>query len=113
MFVDHDLFVRAVINVISNAAEHSPKGGTVTISVAEENNFFVLCIYDTGAGFSEEALKRGTEQFYMDDISRNSKTHFGIGLYAADSIIQKHNGKLILENSEETGGAKVTIKLPC
>ena len=113
VFVDHDLFVRAVINVISNAAEHSPKGGTVTISVAEENNFFVLCIYDTGAGFSEEALKRGTEQFYMDDISRNSKTHFGIGLYAADSIIQKHNGKLILENSEETGGAKVTIKLPC
>lgn len=113
VLIDHDLFFRALINIISNAVEHSPRGGSITISITEEKNFFVFCIYDTGTGFSAEALKRGKEQFYMDDVSRNSKTHFGIGLYAADSIIQKHNGQLILENSKETGGAKVTIKLPC
>ena len=30
-----------------------------------------------------------------------------------DSIMEQHNGQLILENSKETGGAKVTMKLPC
>lgn len=113
VFIDHDLFVRAIINVVSNAAEHTPQKGTITISITEENGFFSFAICDTGKGFSPEALKHGTEQFYMDDQSRNSNTHFGIGLYAANSIIQKHHGQLILENSEETGGARVTMKLPC
>lgn len=78
--MDHDLFVRAVINVLSNAAEHTPREGTVTISITGENGFLSFTIGDTGKGFSPEALKHGTEQFCMDDESRNSKTHFGIGL---------------------------------
>lgn len=82
-------------------------------SVFEENNFLQFVVTDTGSGFSPEALRYGTEQFYMDDTSRSSKTHFGIGLYAANSIIQKHGGQLVLDNSKETGGAKVTIQIPC
>ena len=34
-------------------------------------------------------------------------------LYITNSIMEQHNGQLILENSKETGGAKVTMKLPC
>ena len=83
------------------------------LSVSEENNFLLFTVIDTGSGFSQEALIHGTEQFYMDDSSRTSKTHFGIGLYAANSIVQKHGGQLSLSNSIETGGAKVTIKIPC
>lgn len=113
IFVDRALFVRAFINVVSNAVEHTPPEGTVTISIIEENGFFSFIIQDTGKGFSKEALEHGTEQFYMDNESRNSKTHFGIGLYTVNAIIQKHNGQLILENAGEMGGAKVTIKLPC
>ena len=44
--------------------------------------------------------------------SRNSKSHYGIGLYVAASIAKKHNGKIILENSAVVGGAKVTIQIP-
>lgn len=113
IFIDHDLFIRAVVNVISNATERTPSGGKVLLSVSEENCLLLFTITDTGSGFSPEALKHGTEQFFMDDSSRTSKTHFGIGLYAANSIIKKHGGQLILDNSIETGGAKVTIKIPC
>ena len=49
----------------------------------------------------------------MDDASRNSKSHFGIGLYVANSVVQEHGGQLTLENSVETGGGKVTIQIPC
>ncbi|MCH5345197.1 MAG: hypothetical protein J1E64_14280 [Acetatifactor sp.] len=52
-------------------------------------------ITDTGKGFSDELLKHATEQFFMDDDSRNSKTHYGIGLYVAASIAKKHNGRIM------------------
>lgn len=109
---DHDLFIRAIINIVSNAVEHSPSRGTVSFSAAEEQDLLMISISDEGKGFSAGALKHGTEQFFMDDVSRNSKTHFGIGLYAAHSMIQKHKGQLILENSHKTGGARVIIKIP-
>ncbi len=110
--VDHDLFIRAIINVAANAIEHTPSGGKVYCSVKEDNGFLSFVITDTGKGFSDEALRHGTEQFFMDDISRNSKQHFGIGLYVAHSVVLKHGGQLILENSAQTGGGKVTIKIP-
>lgn len=109
---DPDLMSRAILNVISNAAEHSPAGGRVTVSAAEEKENLVLIISDEGKGFSAEALKHGTEQFYMDDASRNSRKHFGLGLYIAASVLQKHGGELLLGNDAETGGGKVTLKIP-
>lgn len=112
IYVDHDLFLRAVVNVLSNAAERTPSGGKVVLSLGEEGGFLVIATTDSGTGFTPEALKYGTEQFFMDDTSRTSKNHFGIGLYATNSIVHKHGGQLLLANSEETGGAMVTIKIP-
>lgn len=113
IFIDHDLLIRAIVNIISNAAERTQSRGEILFSVSEENNSLIFTVTDTGSGFSLEALEHGTEQFYMDDTSRTSKTHFGVGLYVANTIIKKHGGQLILNNSKETGGAKVMIKIPC
>ena len=110
---DHDLLIRMLVNVLSNAVEHTPQGGKVTFEVREYNNELSFRITDTGRGFSDEALKHATEQFFMDDDSRSSKSHYGIGLYVAASIAKKHNGKIILENSVAPNGARVTIQIPC
>lgn len=109
---DHDLLTRALVNVLSNAAEHTPPGGSVTFEVWTQDSELIFLTADSGEGFSDEALQHATEQFFMDDHSRNSKSHYGIGLYVAASAAKKHNGKIILENSEVTGGAKVTIEIP-
>lgn len=109
---DHDLLIRMLVNVLSNAVEHTPQGGNVAFEILEHNSELSFVITDTGQGFSDEALKHATEQFFMDDDSRNSKSHYGIGLYVAASIAKKHNGKIILENSAASGGAKVTIQIP-
>lgn len=109
---DHDLLIRMLINVLSNAVEHTPQGGEVIFEIEEHSNELSFLITDTGKGFSDEALKHATEQFFMEDDSRTSKSHYGIGLYVAASIAKKHNGKIILENSAVAGGAKVTIQIP-
>ena len=98
--------------MLSNAVEHTPQGGEITFEVEEHGNELSFLITDTGKGFSDESLKHATEEFYMGDDSRNSKSHYGIGLYVAGSIAKKHNGKFILENSAVVGGAKVTIQIP-
>ena len=67
---DHDLLIRMLVNVLSNAVEHTPQGGNVTFEVWEYNNELSFRITDTGTGFSDEALKHATEQFFMDDDSR-------------------------------------------
>lgn len=45
----------------------------------------------------------------MDDTSRSGEAHYGIGLFFAKTAAENHEGELVLENSEETGGAKVEI----
>ena len=110
---DRGLLMRMLVNVLSNAVEHTPQGGTAAFEIRERDGELSFLITDSGQGFSDEALKHATEQFFMDDDSRSSKFHYGIGLYAAASIAKKHNGRIILENSAASGGAKVTIQIPC
>ena len=98
--------------MIKNAIERSSKGGNVCVKIIESEKHISFVITDEGSGFSPQALKHATEQFFMDDISRSSKSHYGIGLYMTASIIQKHGGKIILSNVTENGGARVTIEIP-
>ncbi|MDY3250455.1 MAG: HAMP domain-containing sensor histidine kinase [Candidatus Choladocola sp.] len=105
----YDQVVRAVMNIIKNAAEHTPKGETINVYVEEQRGKLTFTVEDTGSGFTKEALLHGTEQFFMDDVSRSSGVHYGIGLFSAKSIAGNHGGKISLANSEKTGGAKVEI----
>lgn len=107
--VSYDQVLRAVINIIQNAAEHTKKGGTITVCVEEENGNLSFTVEDNGNGFTKEALLHGTEQFFMDDMGRNGEAHYGIGLFFAKTAAEKHGGEIMLANSEETGGAKVMI----
>ncbi len=109
---DKELLMRAFINIFANAMENTPKGGTIYLDISSQDNYIVFKTTDTGKGFSEEALKHATEQFYMEDKSRSSKQHSGIGLYMADLIIKQHKGKLLPTNSDRTKGAEVIVKIP-
>lgn len=109
---DKLLIERAIMNVVNNALDYSPQNGTIYVEVHSEEPFVEISITDEGIGFSKEALQHARERFFMEDQSRTSNMHFGMGLYITNSILEQHNGKLILENSKETDGAKVIIKIP-
>ena len=111
--IDTLLMERAIMNVIDNALEYSSEGGTIYIRVQVKEDYLEISIIDEGIGFSKEALKYAKEKFFMDDSSRSSRLHFGMGLYITSSILKQHGGKIILENSVETHGAKVSMKIPC
>ncbi len=112
IIVDRVSLKRAIINIITNAIDYCPIKGEILFSVYSNNEYISFTIEDNGRGFTKEELDSATKQFYQGDKSRNSKNHYGMGLYITKNIIKKHGGNLILENSKEIGGAKVVIKLP-
>ena len=107
--VVYDHVVRAVMNAVRNAAEHTPEGGVINISTSYRGGKLIFIIEDSGSGFTHEALVHGTEQFFMDDSSRTGGSHYGIGLFFAKKVAEEHGGDIVLANSKEIGGAKVEI----
>ena len=75
--------------------------------------FLQITLTDSGQGFSKEALRHGTEQFYQTDKSRAGTAHYGLGLYIARTVLEENGGRLEIGNSEETGGGEVRIYVPC
>ena len=74
-----------------NAAAHTPRGGTVTLTVAKENNSFILRVTDTGPGFTPEALAKAGEMLYTD-AARSDASHQGIGAVFCEKVAQFHGG---------------------
>ncbi len=109
---DKLLMERAIMNVVNNALDYSQQGSFIHISVTGDKDDLKITVTDAGPGFSQEDLLHAQEQFYMADHGRSSNLHFGMGLFIAKSIVEQHGGQLILNNSEKTGGAQVTILIP-
>lgn len=103
---------RAINNVISNAIDYSKANGEIIFFVDFEDKYIRFIIEDSGRGFTKEELNSATEQFFQGDKSRNSKSHYGMGLYIAKKFIERHNGRIYLSNSEKLGGGKVILELP-
>lgn len=111
-FADSFLLMRAVMNLVTNGVEYSPEGGKLCIRMSAVKEEMRICVIDSGHGFSPEAKAHAAEQFYMEDRSRTSKAHYGIGLYIAYSVAEQHGGGLLLENASRTGGGMATIYFP-
>lgn len=109
---DFDLLQRAIMNIVSNSVDFSPVGGKIIFKVEGRGDNIRFCIIDHGQGFSFDALKNATQQFYMADMSRTSNDHYGMGLFIAKSIAEQHGGSLSIDNSQVTGGGKVIIEVP-
>jgi signal transduction histidine kinase len=109
MNADKVLMKRAIVNVLENAIGYSEENNNILVKVNANQEKIRIEIEDSGEGFTKEALEMATEQFYRSDKSRNSKFHYGMGLYIAKNILKLHDGNIILGKSEELGGAKVEL----
>lgn len=108
---DHELLHRAVMNILTNAADHTPDGGEVRMAVSSSGLHVQFRVTDSGHGFTTEGLEQATQLFYMGDKSRSAKGHYGIGLTFANNVARLHHGSLQLSNRPQ-GGAEVMLEIP-
>lgn len=109
-FGDRELIVRAVSNILDNAIEHTPVNGKIKLEIIGKKDSLSFGVTDTGNGFSQNSLKSATQQFYTEHGERSGK-HYGLGLFIAKSVAQKHKGELLLANRQGGCGAEVTLIL--
>lgn len=110
--LDRSLMLRAVSNLVSNAIEHTPPGGTVTLAATNEDAAIRIEVSDTGVGIPAEALARVFDRFFRVDPSR-SKTSggSGLGLAIVQSILTLHGGSAEI-TSQLGRGTRVTLRMP-
>lgn len=109
--IQYARFLRAIINLIQNAVEHTPHGKRIKISFeAVDDLSWQIQIYDEGKGFSSEAIKHAKERFWREDKARGMDGHSGLGLWFANTVIVGHGGKLTLKNGEK--GGIIMVQMP-
>ena len=103
---DRLLLSRAVHNLLLNACEASPDGGTVDVSSSREGDVAVVEVLDRGCGLAPEVRARLFEP-YVSTKARGS----GLGLSLVRDIAVQHGGTITLDD-REGGGARARIRLP-
>ncbi|HEX6043203.1 MAG TPA: response regulator [Pyrinomonadaceae bacterium] len=96
----------ALLNLLLNAIEAMPAGGTLSITSATHGETVSLEIRDTGSGMTEERVKRIFEPFNSDKAGG-----LGLGMLYARKIIEEHGGRIQVE-SKLGEGTRVCINLP-
>ena len=103
---DRLLLSRAVHNLLLNAAEASPDGGTVEVRSGREGDDAVVEVLDRGPGIAPEVRARLFEP-YVSTKARGS----GLGLSLVRDIAIQHGGTVTLDD-REGGGARACLRLP-
>ena len=109
---DYDLLKQMLLNVVDNAIKFTSRGGTIELSLGQEDGYAVLRVADSGQGILGEHLAHVTEPFYKADPTRRSgSTGVGLGLAIVKQVVELHGGQLAIQ-SQEGVGTTVTIRLP-
>lgn len=103
---DPENIKRVFTNLIINAFQAMPEGGTLTISAEQEDNVTKIYFKDTGVGIPKENI----EKIFQPLFTTKAKGT-GLGLSVCKRIVEAHNGTINLE-SELGKGSTFIIKLP-
>jgi PAS domain S-box-containing protein len=104
----HSLLEQVFINLLLNAMNAMPNGGTVDIFAEQAASQVLLRITDTGAGISQEDLDKIFDPFFTRaPLGKGT----GLGLSICSAIVDQHGGSIGVE-SQSGKGSTFTVKLP-
>lgn len=106
IIADAPMLYQAFLNILLNAFQAMPSGGTLTISILSGNGEVTILFEDTGSGIAEENMKKIWNPFFT---TKQMGTGLGLGL--VKNIIDSHSGSICLTN-RNSGGLQVSICLP-
>jgi len=90
VLLDAGKFARVIANLVSNAADAMPEGGTITVLTTASDAGITVEVSDTGAGIPDDVLKKIFEPFF----THGKKHGTGLGLSIVKRIIDDHHGTI-------------------
>ena len=108
---DIGLIERVLENLIENAINYTPGGGSVRITLGSEGDEISAQVSDTGVGIPATELSRVFDRFYRSAKDQKNSQHSGLGLAITKRILELHN-RSISAKSEEGSGTTFSFTLP-
>ncbi len=98
---------KVLTNLIVNAIDAMPNGGTLTLRTEEDEKFVFVTVEDTGVGMTEEVKSK----IFVPFFTTKGEERAGLGLSLANGLIIRHRGEIMVESTPGSGSG-FTIKLP-
>lgn len=108
LYCDKQQLKEVFTNMIVNAIEAMPNGGTIKINFQENFRYYMIQISDTGTGIDKQTLPHIFEPFFT--TKRNKSQNYGIGLAYCCYVVQQHGGFIDVESTK--CGTTFSLKFP-
>ena len=113
VLADEDRMGQILLNLVGNALQYTPGGGSVTITATAEHNGVQVSIQDSGIGLRAEDVPHLFDRFYRVDKSRSrAGGGSGIGLTIAKHLVEAHGGRIGVTSEGLDRGSTFTFTLP-
>jgi signal transduction histidine kinase len=109
---DPDRMSQVFANLLRNALQYTPAGGTVTLAGERRGAFAAMTVTDTGEGIAPEHLGHVFDRFFRIDGAAPAAGGTGIGLTIARGITRAHGGDIAAASPGIGRGAMFTVTLP-
>jgi two-component system sensor histidine kinase CreC len=104
------LLAQALSNLLDNAIEFTPDGGSIRVSTQLSDKAVTLSVKNQGSTIPDYALCRLKERFYSLPRPRTGRKSTGLGLSFVQEVAELHGGTFTIENSSD--GVVVRLQLP-
>ncbi|WP_025145860.1 hybrid sensor histidine kinase/response regulator transcription factor [Pedobacter jeongneungensis] len=104
VYFDKEQLEKVFYNLIYNAFKFTNYGGHIGIFIKENKNEVTITIADNGKGIAPENLKNLFENYFQENDHGKQNTGYGIGLALAKSIVELHQGSIVVESKLSPGG---------
>jgi PAS domain S-box-containing protein len=104
---------QVVVNLLSNAANYTEKGGSIAVQVSRTEERAELRVTDSGMGIAPEMLPRVFDLFSRTESARaRSRNGMGIGLNIVKRIVELHGGSVVARSAGPGAGSEFSVALP-
>ncbi len=112
VLADPDRIGQVLSNLLDNALQHTPPGGTVALACRHHNRWVEFVVTDSGEGIAPEHLAHVFDRFYRVDTARDrTRGGSGIGLSISKALVEAHGGTLTAHSMGIGHGATFTVRL--
>lgn len=121
VWIDTNSLDKVLHNLLSNAFKYTPDGGTIDVHItspftkqnAKQNSYAEITVSDTGPGIPDDDTLKIFKRFYQASNQTDySQQGSGIGLHLTQVLVEKHGGKVFVENRTDKQGSRFCVQIP-
>ncbi len=110
---DHKRLVQVCANLLGNATKYTPEGGTIQLTLAQDDADWVLSVADDGIGMEPGLVERVFDLFTQAERTPDrSQGGLGLGLALVKSLVELHGGSVGAHSAGLGKGSTFTVRLP-